>query len=96
MPEATGRRCCVEGCDRPAEFEVILYDFYPYHPGEPVFFEQDFTCPYICAQHAIANETYAKGVREPRGFVEYPYTNQHRAQGFTVYRPLRGRRQQQG
>jgi len=77
----------VPGCNRPAELEVILYDFYLNDGGE-VFSEQDSTCPYICAEHAVKNEKQAEGVREPRGSVIYPYTNQNEVNGFTIYRPV--------
>lgn len=81
-------KCRVEGCDSDASFEVILYDFYPFRRGD-VFFEQDFTCPFICAVHASENEQQAEGERRPRGVVHYPYTNRGGAQGFTIYIPLR-------
>jgi hypothetical protein len=38
----------------------------------------------------VENELNAEGVREPRGFVQYPHTNRHWATGFTIYRPLVG------
>ena len=79
-------RCAVEGCNREATVEVILYDVYPFECD--VFFERDFTCPHLCAEHMAENETRARGVRTPRGHVEYPFTNKHSAQGFTIYRPL--------
>ncbi len=78
-------QCSVDGCTRQAVAEVLLYDLYE---DGTIFFEQDFTCPFICTQHMLENERQAKGVRRPRGFVEYPYTNRHSAQGFTLYRPL--------
>jgi hypothetical protein len=78
-------KCRVEGCGRDADLEVILYDFYLH--GD-VFFEQDFTCRYICMKHAIENEAGAEGERKPRGMVMYPYTNRGGAQGFTIYRPI--------
>jgi hypothetical protein len=80
-------KCRVEGCKRRAEYEVILYDVYPYY-GE-VFFQRDFTCPFLCSEHVARNEGRAVGVREPRGYVCYPYTNREGAQGFTIYRPLK-------
>jgi len=79
-------KCSVEECQNPAAYQVILYDVYV--PLGDVFFEEDFTCPRICRDHMIENESKAKGVREPRGDVEYPYTNRNQAQGFTIYRPL--------
>ena len=80
-------KCNIHGCKKPAEFEVILYDVYPY--DELVFFQRDFTCPFLCGEHMAENELYASGIREPRGYVRYPYSNQEAAQGFTIYRPLK-------
>jgi len=57
--------CRVKGCTNEAIHEVILYDFYP--SDGTVFFEQDHTCAFICAEHAIENEEKARGEREPRG-----------------------------
>jgi hypothetical protein len=51
MPE-----CAVGGCGKQADVEVILYDFYS--TGD-VFFEQDFTCPYLCTEHLLENEAEA-------------------------------------
>ena len=78
-------KCDVEGCENVAVAEVILYDVYQ---NGKVFFEQDFGCEFICAAHIVENESKAKGVRQPQGSVEYPFTNQNHAQGFTIYRPL--------
>lgn len=80
-------KCSVTSCSSDAICEVILFDVYT-HDGT-VFFEQDSTCPYLCADHILENEKEAKGERKPRGVVHYPYTNQHRAQGFTIYKPLK-------
>lgn len=79
--------CAVDGCENEAEVEVILYDVYlqPRH----VFFEQDFTCPYLCLDHVVENEEKAEGERCPRGYVKYPHTNRNDAQGFNIYRPLK-------
>ena len=84
---AAAKVCSVPGCGKAATHEVFLYDFYP-HGENIVFHEQDFTCPYLCAAHAIENETKAKGTREPRGSVIYPYSNRQGAQGFSVYRQI--------
>jgi hypothetical protein len=115
MPNARPN-CSVKGCKSPADFEVILYDVYV---GTDVFFERDFTCPFLCFDHDVENEEKAKTYPEPepssgpmlvsvdeflkeglpdlvpaettrkyRGVYHYPYSNQHRAQGFTVYKPL--------
>lgn len=77
--------CAVPNCTELAAFEVLLYDKYSH--GE-IFLEQDITCPYLCSTHQIENEEQASGVKRPRGIVVYPYTNQHRAQGYTQYRDL--------
>jgi hypothetical protein len=78
--------CAVQGCKTNAIVEVILYDVYL--AEQHVFSERDFTCPFLCATHMVENEQGARGVRKPRGVVEYPFTNKERAQGFTIYRPL--------
>jgi len=80
--------CSAPGCERAAAVRVILYDVYLYNTEAEVFYEEDYTCPYLCAEHVTENETKAVGVREPRGFVKYPYTNRGSAQGFTIYLPL--------
>lgn len=80
------RRCSAHGCDRRAEYEVYLYDYYP--EVEEEFFEQDFTCPFLCEAHMEENERDAIGDRKPRGVVDYPFSNQHGAQGYTKYAPL--------
>jgi restriction endonuclease Mrr len=82
-----GTKCCVDGCANPAEYEVILYDYYSTH--NDTFYEQDFTCPFLCGHHMEENEKNAKGERKPRGTVKYPYTNKHIAQGYTKYNPLK-------
>jgi hypothetical protein len=81
-------RCAVAGCTRLACVEVILYDLYPVE--QHMFFERDFTFPYLCARHLAENEAGAQGVREPRGRMRYPFTNRDWAQGFSIYRPLKG------
>ena len=73
-------------CDNKAFAEVLLFDVYLKY--DDVFLERDYTCPFLCRKHVIENEDKAQGIREPRGSVTYPYSNQHGAQGFTVYRPL--------
>ena len=83
-------KCGVPGCDERPCFEVILFDVYPHWVERDVHFQQDSTCPYLCLDHMGENEQCAVGVREPRGHVKYPFTNQHHAQGFTIYRPLEG------
>jgi hypothetical protein len=77
---------CVDGCQKSAVVEVILYDIYPAEGH--VFFEPDFTCQFLCASHMVENEERAKGTRQPRGYVQYPFTNKYLAAGFTIYFPL--------
>ena len=50
-------KCSVAQCSQPADFEVIHYDVYM---GSTIFFEQDFTCPFLCSGHALENEANAK------------------------------------
>jgi hypothetical protein len=78
--------CSVPGCSAEADCEVILYDFYP-EDGH-VFFERDFTCPFICAEHRIRNEEQSQQALGPLGVLARPYTNLHGASGLTIYRPL--------
>jgi restriction endonuclease Mrr len=82
-----GTKCSVDGCNQEAEFEVYLYDYYP-EPLNEEFFEQDYTCPFLCSFHMRENEANSEGERIPRGFVSYPYTNQYSAQGYTKYTPI--------
>jgi hypothetical protein len=81
-----GQSCSVPDCARFAEFEVYLYDYYPSQNIE--FFEQDYTCPFLCSDHMDENEREAKGERKPRGFVNYPFSNKTHAQGYTKYAPI--------
>jgi hypothetical protein len=78
--------CSVDECTRDADCEVYLYDYYNPHIGE--FYEQDFTCPFLCKTHMQENERRAVGDRIPRGMVHYPYSNRHGAQGYTKYVPI--------
>jgi len=55
MPETP--KCKAPGCEKDADYEVILYDFYPYHD---VFFKRDFTYPFLCDEHMVENEREAK------------------------------------
>ncbi len=77
-------KCSAPHCGEVAAVEVRLYDVY----ADRVFDEQDRTCPFLCAKHLMDNEARAEGERKPRGVVNYPYSNQERAQGFTIYRWL--------
>lgn len=80
-------KCSVKECGNLADYEVVLYDYYDY--AKETFYEQDYTCPFICQSHLEENETKAEGERRPRGVVYYPYTNQDRAQGYSKYNPLK-------
>jgi hypothetical protein len=77
--------CSVSDCKANADYEVVLYDFYP---DGTVFFGRDYSCPFICAAHAAMNEKGVQGERKPRGLVRYPFTNRNGGQGFCIYRPL--------
>jgi hypothetical protein len=115
MANIDNAKCSVPGCKDNASVEVILYDVYRDVNPPIVFFEQDFTCPYLCKKHWVQNEKEAKEfirkpgrtgsmledignielvpaqeVRRLRGAIQYPFSNKHTAQGFTVYRPLKG------
>lgn len=81
-----GTTCSV--CDSPAEYEVVLYDYYEFL-DEKVFYEQDYTCPFLCQKHLDINEQKAVGERVPRGIVSYPYSNKYRAQGYSKYNPIK-------
>jgi hypothetical protein len=80
-------KCSVEGCNSNADYEVVLYDYYSY--VKETFYEQDFTCPFICEKHMLENEKKAIGERRPRGYVSYPYTNKHHALGYSKYNPIK-------
>ncbi|WP_145408419.1 restriction endonuclease [Paenibacillus xylanexedens] len=85
---AIDTRCAVEGCTKPPEFKVYLYDYYE-QPINQEFMEHDFTCPYLCENHMNINETQAIGNKKPRGNVTYPFSNKNKAQGFTKYIPIK-------
>lgn len=72
-------------CDESAYAEVFLFDVYS---DGLVFCERDVTCPFLCQKHVKENEESLKSERKPRGIVEYKYSNQDMAQGFTIYKPL--------
>lgn len=83
-------QCSVDGCSNRPDYIVLLYDHYD---PEPIFFEQDYTCPFLCEDHMQENE---RGVgnagagerRYPRAFNRYPYSNRFSAQGYTKYSPM--------
>ncbi|MFJ1470124.1 hypothetical protein [Massilia orientalis] len=80
--------CAVHGCTRDAAVEVRLFDLYERTDGVRIFDQQDYTCPYLCDEHVAENERGAIGTRAPRDITQYPFSNQHRAQGVTTYRPV--------
>lgn len=80
-------KCSVQNCIDPAEYEVVLYDYYV-HSSE-TFYEQDYTCPFLCKKHMDENEAQAIGERIPRNGVVYPYTNKYVAQGYSKYNPIK-------
>lgn len=82
-----GTNCSVPNCKNLADYEVVLYDFYAYM--NQTFYEQDYTCPFICQNHLDENEQLSKGERRPRGSVRYPFTNRHYAQGYSKYNPIK-------
>jgi len=77
-------RCSVDGCPNLAAYEVFLYDFDAAEGA--VVFDQDESCPFICVEHAIANERVATGNGRLHTVVAYPYTNRERRPGLSVYR----------
>jgi hypothetical protein len=82
------RQCQVAGCTCDADYEVFRYDYHT-RPGQTgPHLTQDQTCLFICRGHAEENEQLAQGERQPRGTMEYPYTNLSHAPGFTIYRPM--------
>ena len=80
--------CSVPNCSERAFVRAFLYDLYLTPKNPEVFFEPDKTCLRLCKSHFLENEAKARGVRQPRGVVRYPYTNVHGAQGFTIYQQM--------
>lgn len=80
--------CAVPGCGEQAAVEVRLFDLYNLPDGVEVFDKQDFTCPYLCAEHVAENERRAVGTRAPRDVTRYPFSNRQGAQGVTTYRAI--------
>jgi hypothetical protein len=80
--------CSVSGCLSKADYEVIFFDQYAYSYSNTVYFERDYTCPFICHFHMQENEAGARGIREPRSDISYPYSKGDGGQGFTKYLPL--------
>lgn len=71
-----GQRCRVPGCQNLADFTVALLDVWQ------DFYEQDMTCPFICAGHREENARRRKD-RRPT------LTNRCMAEGVSVFLPLR-------
>ena len=82
--------CSVEGCHAPAAWTVALVDFYEFGDGKPGewFFEQDFTCPFLCHTHREINDQLKNGRPGARGGMVYPFTNRDRALGWSAYLPI--------
>jgi hypothetical protein len=62
LPVSANPVCSV--CRKPAYVECFIYDVYL--DCLDVFFEQDFTCPYLCAQHFEENERRAFSLFGPQ------------------------------
>lgn len=82
-----GTQCSVVGCKNQADYEVIFYDYYT--GLNHVHFEQDYTCPFICDEHMQENEAMSRGVRQPRGDIDYPYSKKLGGQAYTKYLPAK-------
>ena len=86
--------CSVEGCERSADYAVLLCDLYPAKVEgtsvllHDVLLEQDFDCPYVCEDHAFENEARARGLPMPRGYMTYPFSS-NCGQGFSLYVTVR-------
>jgi hypothetical protein len=94
-PELTKPECGVEGCSAAAAFSVLLSDLSVVEVKKAdeilfstPFLQQDYTCPFLCAEHAFENEARARGLPTPNGRIEYPYTNRRQAKGFSLYMRL--------
>lgn len=85
MSEGT-HRCGVEGCPSLAAYEVIHYSF-DLAEGAATFALDD-SCPYICVEHALANERGARGAKLPDSVADYLYTNRSHLPGISIYRQL--------
>lgn len=83
-------QCSVDECANKPDYVVLLYD---HGNNGSIFFEQDYTCPFLCESHMQENE---RGIgnggvgerRYPRGVYKYPYSNHYMAQGYTKYAPF--------
>jgi hypothetical protein len=79
--------CSVPGCSRDAEYNVYFTDFKRGYAER--FLEEDFTCPYICHEHACENERgHTGGFQDDYSGVRYPYTKQEDGTGYTRYKRL--------
>ena len=87
-------KCCANGCDNEADYEVIFYDVYLHESSNVgIFYERHESCPFFCETHLTENERGANtGMGDPklrryRGHIDYPHA-QSDGQGFCIYRPL--------
>jgi hypothetical protein len=78
--------CSVPECSNVAACEVFRQNIDP--TGELVC-EPDDSCSYLCRKHISENERHAKGDRGLKGRVTYPFTNQRKLMGFSIYMPLK-------
>ena len=85
--------CSVSECGQPADYKVMLYDFDSYGT---VFLERDFTCPFICHNHACENETGADGERRPARIGPLPVHEPPRGPGIHDLWPARVRPSERG
>ena len=89
-------RCSVDACTNHADYAVLLCDLYPANRVEDgsvvlasVFLQQDFTCEYVCEEHAFENEARARGLPMPGSDMKYPFSLTSGARGFSLYVPVR-------
>lgn len=78
--------CSVEGCDSLAVVKAFRFD--KYEDGR-IFKVLDAHCSFLCEEHLKENEKLAKGKREPRSTITYPYTKQYDELGYTKYEDIK-------
>ena len=86
-PYAVGQKCSAPNCSNLADYEVVLYDYYD--SIKETFYEQDYSCPFLCHSDMNLNEQSCKDERKPRNSCSYIFTNQYHAQGYTKYNPIK-------
>lgn len=84
----TNQKCSVPNCGNEAVYTTALVDYYDDGAGERWFYQQDYTCPFLCEDHKQENEEKHEGEPTPRRINSYPFTNKHGAQGWTEYLPV--------